>query len=550
MEKTIHITIAKTLFQLEERAYEKLSAYLASLASHFRGEEDREEIIRDIESRIAEKLLERKHRLVTEDDVDAVIAEIGAASEFETESADAGPAAKAPGMKKLYRDTDNAVIAGVASGIAAYFNIAPLIVRSLFAISVFFGGSGILIYLLLWLLIPEAASASQKLEMRGDRVTLEGISRVVKERLSEAKERGALQKIIYFPAEVVMALLRFLRHKAFPLVGKILGALFTALSFFAILALTALLSVIVANWDKPYLDPSIREAISENLLAFSVGAGYVVLLIPLLFILLLGFRMVRSRSAIGSSVGFGLVGIWCLAVIASGAAATRIAGDYYAYTSTHPDYQEASRELEAGAFEKVDVSDARVTLRRGDTQSVVLEGKLGDLGRINAEVRDGTLFVSRQEATSTCMLFCRRALPSVVVTSPDIAAMEIEGGSVFFDEFVGKGMDVKMRYGNLAGKVTADALSLALESSNVRAHIVTEKLVLDSANAHIDLRGAATEATLSLRRSSLSGARFGIWSAEIRAEDSYAEFGEIVHLRLQEDQSRVLYKGEPEVEEI
>ncbi|MCE9643738.1 PspC domain-containing protein [Candidatus Parcubacteria bacterium] len=552
MEKTIHIHIGKTLFQLEESAYEKLSSYLSSLKVHFAAEADREEIIRDIESRIAEKLLEKKHRLVTTEDVTAVIAEIGDASAFEAGSSDSPeePVRTAHGTKKLYRNTDDAIIAGVASGIAAYFNIEPIIIRSIFAVSIFFGGTGIAVYLLLWLLIPEAETASQKLEMRGSRVTLESIKRTVKDRLSETKERGTLKKILYFPAEIISALVRFLRFKAFPLLGKLFGALFAFGSFFAILGLTGFLSVIIANWNKPYIDPAIRAAIPESILSFSVGAGYVVLLIPLLFILLLGFRLVRGRSTIGSGVGFGLVGIWCLAVIASGAAATRIAGDYYEYTSNHPDYQNVTRTLEIAPFQSVSVENARVTFRHGDEQSVSLEGQMMDMERIVAETEDGVLSISTRTATSTCVLFCHHSLPTVVVTSPEIANVTLENGSASFDEFAAKDLALKIRSGNAYGTLATETLAVDMESSSLRLRLETESLTVKSANSHLDLEGSADTSILSFYRSNLSGERFSIAEAEVRAEDSFVQLGEMTTLRLKENDSQVIYRGEPEVTEM
>jgi phage shock protein PspC (stress-responsive transcriptional regulator) len=146
MEKTTQITLASTVFSLTESAYEKLSRYLDSLKEHFAHESDRDEILRDIESRIAEKLLAHKHAVVTEPQIAAVIAEIGDPSDFDDDTDEPREESKKEaGSKKLYRDMDNAWIGGVASGIAAYFDIDPLLIRGIFVLSMFFGGTGVIV---------------------------------------------------------------------------------------------------------------------------------------------------------------------------------------------------------------------------------------------------------------------------------------------------------------------------------------------------------------------------------------------------------------------
>lgn len=175
MKKIININLSGRVIPIEDSAYESLQAYIESLRRYFVNEEGRDEIINDIESRIAELLHEKVRKgaeAATDADVEEVIASMGRVEDFEAEAA--SDAAEQPGTKntdagyqpnftyaekksrgRLYRDTGDKFIGGVCSGIASYMNVDPAIVRILFAIITFGGfGLGFLIYLVLWAILP------------------------------------------------------------------------------------------------------------------------------------------------------------------------------------------------------------------------------------------------------------------------------------------------------------------------------------------------------------------------------------------------------------
>lgn len=170
MKKIININLSGRVIQIEDSAYEKLQGYIESLRRYFSKEEGRDEIINDIESRIAELLHEKTRKgvsAITDEDVDGVIASMGRPEDFEEESTDDArqePASSAQQQydysekktrRRLYRDSSDKFIGGVCSGIAAYLNVDPAIVRILFAIITFGGfGLGFLIYILLWMILP------------------------------------------------------------------------------------------------------------------------------------------------------------------------------------------------------------------------------------------------------------------------------------------------------------------------------------------------------------------------------------------------------------
>ena len=191
MKKAIPISLAHTLFYVEDdETYTKLENYLSELQRYFSRFEDSKELMSDIESRIREQLLDqinKVERIITLQHVDQLIKNMGRPSDFDMDE-ETTPFEETweyqcqPVHKKLYRNKENSIIAGVSSGIAAYFRIDPLIIRSAFFCSIFFGGIGILLYFFLWFAVPAAKTANQKLEMYGDPVTLNEFVRKFKKK--------------------------------------------------------------------------------------------------------------------------------------------------------------------------------------------------------------------------------------------------------------------------------------------------------------------------------------------------------------------------------
>lgn len=172
MKKIININLSGRVIPIEDAAYETLQAYIESLRRYFANEEGRDEIINDIESRVAELMNEKVRKgaaCVTEADVDEIIASMGRPEDFDADTAEATTDntqqktqqdqqysyAEKKARTRLYRDTSDKFIGGVCSGIGAYLNVDPAIVRILFAIITFGGfGLGFLIYILLWIILP------------------------------------------------------------------------------------------------------------------------------------------------------------------------------------------------------------------------------------------------------------------------------------------------------------------------------------------------------------------------------------------------------------
>src|SRR5690606_34167516 len=144
MNKTVTVNIGGMVFHIEELAYDKLKNYLQTIRSHFSVSDGRDEIIEDIESRIAEILLQilgKSRQVVTSEDVDQVMSVMGKPEDFAGADDAAGSTSQTTGdatvteatiKRRLYRDPDERVIAGVCSGMGHYFGIDAVWLRILF----------------------------------------------------------------------------------------------------------------------------------------------------------------------------------------------------------------------------------------------------------------------------------------------------------------------------------------------------------------------------------------------------------------------------------
>ena len=201
MDKTKNISLGGFSFLIEENAYTALSQYLAEVRQHLQHNSDRDEIIFDVEQRMAELLKDRtaNREVIMHQDVLYLIEVLGKPEQYvEDEEADkatnAAPEASAQAFsanKPLYRDIDDCKIGGVLSGLAHYFNISPTMLRIAFAVCLIlsfvvsyrwiflFNGVSwaiIILYILLWMIVPAAVTTAQKLEMQGAAVTLDSLA--------------------------------------------------------------------------------------------------------------------------------------------------------------------------------------------------------------------------------------------------------------------------------------------------------------------------------------------------------------------------------------
>lgn len=189
MKKVEHINLGGIKFTIDIDAYDKLESYMSAIERRFTGFDGKKDIVEDIEIRLAELFIEDTQggEIITLEKLDRIQKIMGMPKEFGDEYYAAEPE-KEYVEKRLFRDPDDKVIAGVAAGLAAYFGISnPTIVRVMF-VFLLFSGLGTIIYLVLWLFIPKAKTTAHKLAMHGEPINIETIGKSVEESLTDIKE--------------------------------------------------------------------------------------------------------------------------------------------------------------------------------------------------------------------------------------------------------------------------------------------------------------------------------------------------------------------------
>ena len=225
-------------------------------------------------------------------------------------------------IKKMYRDPDNKVVGGVASGVAAFFGADITLIRVLFVVFTIFFGTGLLVYIILWIALPEAKTITDKMKMQGEPVTLSNIESSIKKGLNENQEQeSTLAKIILFPFRMITALLTGIANILGPMVRVtvdilrvVIGIIIGAIGFFMLIALVMVATIwfgVISisslpewsefhNMNLPF-DP-MRQAFPTWTVLFAFFAAA----IPALFIMLLGNSIIAKRIVFHAVVGWTL----------------------------------------------------------------------------------------------------------------------------------------------------------------------------------------------------------------------------------------------------
>lgn len=334
MNKTVNINLANTLFHIDEDAFNKMRRYLESVKRSFANTPGSDEILADIEARIAElfyEKLENERQVITQKQVDEVIAIMGQPEDYmvdedifedEPKSKTTGPTQR---VKKLYRDTEQKYVAGVSSGLAHYLGIDPLWIRILWVfLTIGSGGGFILLYGLLWILIPEATTTAQKLDMRGEAVNISNIERKVKEGFDDVADR--VKSVDYEKVgntvkkggktffDTLGDIIMFL----FGIFGKFIGILLIIIGASTLIGLfVGLLSVGILDMvHVPGID-FYNVVNSSNLPIWLVSLlAFFAIGIPFFFLLYLGLKiLVNNLKSIGNIAKFSLLGLWLISII-------------------------------------------------------------------------------------------------------------------------------------------------------------------------------------------------------------------------------------------
>ncbi|WP_187263284.1 GIN domain-containing protein [Pontibacter beigongshangensis] len=441
MKKNISINLQGVLFHIEEDGYELLSRYLDSIKTYFSNYEGHDEIVADIEARIAEIFSARLtplKQVISLADVEALITQMGNVTDFEADpveeehqshgtgsgynaaSGETGGAATAGagasfydqamhGPKKLTRDMSRKMISGVAAGIANYLNVDPIwirllfillvfgvsftstifwdnsnftfsvgglfvyiglwialpvnynlpevsvkrlfrdpldkklggvasgialffgvdatVVRVLFLLSILIGGAGIMLYIILWIVVPEATTLTEKMQMQGNPVTLSGIEQSLKDNLNlkdQFSKDSTTAKVLLFPFHLLSQLVHFLSSVLGPIflflislirVGA--GIILLVISIGIAIALFTSLFVSMGLIHEPenfMLGAYPASLLMEGFPRLGLVAGFLVGLIPAIFLMLLAIGLLSKHFLLRATVGWSLFGVWLISL--------------------------------------------------------------------------------------------------------------------------------------------------------------------------------------------------------------------------------------------
>jgi len=242
MKDAKQIILSGIGFIIEADAYKILDEYLKEIKKHFEVtmSDISEDIFQDIESSIAEKMISKGRGLqkaITLKDVEEIKEQLGKVSEIGNDNNEEEKITNKKEVEKeniltkkriLYRDTDDVVIAGVASGLAKYFNIDVVIVRLLFIVAAFVNGIGIWIYIILWATVKKAETSEEKMAMRGEKVNLESIKSYIEDKINDVPEstKNSATKVINSIFLFIKRFFKFLFKNLLPILKNIIGILF------------------------------------------------------------------------------------------------------------------------------------------------------------------------------------------------------------------------------------------------------------------------------------------------------------------------------------
>jgi phage shock protein PspC (stress-responsive transcriptional regulator) len=253
-------------------------------------------------------------------------------------------------IRRLFRDPDSRVLGGVAGGLSAYFGIDINVVRMLFVATMLLGGTGLVAYLMFWIITPEAKTLTDRMQMEGEPITLSNIERKIKESLNinEEAEENIFVKALLFPFRLLALLLDAVNKSASPLfqfmaqLGRYIGgAGMLFVSAIVAIVLFALLATGLGIWATP-AEAQIGDlplAVIKNTIPFTASIGlFILLFIPNVTLAIAGVSLLAGRKVVGSVVAWSLFGVW---LVGLGLALTTLPGFIQDYQSeaTHREEQ-------------------------------------------------------------------------------------------------------------------------------------------------------------------------------------------------------------------
>lgn len=378
MKKTVTANIGGIVFHIDEDAYEKLGSYLSHIKTHFSTDAGRDEILSDIENRIAE-MFEQKisasKKVITLEDVNEIISQLGEPEQMADPEEPANQKRKREQeektQKRLYRDPDDKYIAGVAGGLGAFFNLDPTWIRVAFVVFTFMYGFGPLLYIILWIVVPRARTTAERLEMRGEKVNISNIEKSIREELNDLKDN-----IKEFTDETKEHLKKkekdkYSRERNSKLADnfariflKAAGIILIFLSFSFLMAIISGIYIIPVSLQLShgFMHFSVPEVLAALLPAgpwiqFTMIALLLIVGIPLFWMLLTGIQLLFDIKTNSKFLGMATFIIWLAAVATLSIGIVKGLGNFTDHSAVSEEYV-----LETGTWPNLylDINETRL----------------------------------------------------------------------------------------------------------------------------------------------------------------------------------------------
>jgi phage shock protein PspC (stress-responsive transcriptional regulator) len=422
MNKTISINLGGIFFHIDELAYQKLKLYLDAIRRSLSDDpQGRDEILTDIENRIGELLSERikdVRQVVDENDIDEITKIMGKPEDYlvdeEIFEDETGYKKTSTSNKKLFRDTDDKFLGGVCAGLAHYVGIDVIWMRLLWLVLLFFFGTGFLVYIFLWILVPQAETTAEKLQMEGEPVNISNIERKIREEFQEVSSKvkdgvndisekvknsdfkknlsgntkSGLNEIIDTLATLLMSILKVF--------GKIIGAIIIFIASITIIGLIIAAfswgSFEMLGFSEDFINypPFFFDSVLPAWLLITFA--FLAIAIPFVILFLLGLKILSSNvKSFSTTTKRSLLGIWIIALLG-----LVFAGINYASQTAHDGVYKQTEELPIIANDTLtlkmvadDNLSARSELRREYDFETVYENEIQKLysTRINVDIK-------------------------------------------------------------------------------------------------------------------------------------------------------------------
>lgn len=326
MNKTININLAGTFFHIDEIAFLKLRHYLDAISQSLMDDpQGKDEILKDIEQRIGElfnEKLSKERQVINENDVDEVISVMGQPEDYQyDDELFKSNQSKTTKSKKLYRSGKDKILGGVASGIGHYIGMDATWVRIIWLLLMIPWGFSFWIYIILWIIVPEAKTTAEELEMMGEPVTIDNIEKKIKEEYSDLEKRvkNADYSHVKNGFQQILETIGSIFKTFFNLFGKFIGVILIIMASLTlvglIIGLFSLGTVEIMGYDNDHINYPEFFNLSVVPTWILVLAMLFAIMIPFVYLFILGINIISNKKlGLGKTGNLSLLGVWLISL--------------------------------------------------------------------------------------------------------------------------------------------------------------------------------------------------------------------------------------------